>query len=63
MKHATHHKGTVRVIVYKTDHHLITDFRDSDVASVLGHLIGAAGIGRHNADEAGGVVQLPVNGL
>jgi len=48
------------VIVHKTDHHLIADFRDGNVASVLGNLIGTAGIGKHHADKAGGIVQLPV---
>ncbi len=63
VEHATHHKRPVRVIVHKTDHHLIADFRDGNVASVLGNLIGTAGIGRHHADKAGDVMQLPVNGL
>ncbi|GEM_PF-3498699 len=58
VEHATHHKRPVRVVVYKTHHHLITNFRNGDITTVLGHLIGAAGIGRHHADKAGGIVQL-----
>ena len=35
MKHSTHYKRPVRMIVHKAHHHLISDFGDRDVNSIL----------------------------
>ncbi|MNY34831.1 hypothetical protein D3C86_1692010 [compost metagenome] len=56
VEHSAHYKRSVRMIVYKTNHHLIANFWNCYVTSILCDLICSASIWTHHSNEVRRVV-------